>query len=195
MQEKDFSKIEVKNIICINVFDHENVLVFPIYVSRQKFEDFMDLLLLIDDEESHYMYIKDFNKFMFHETKNKNKKWFFKLCLQCFSKENVLIKHKEDCLSINGEQSVQLEEGTIEFQNYFKQMPVPFKIYADFECNLERAKVMKALTQKKYQCHIPCSYAYKVVCTDNRFSKPIVVCRGKNAAYEFIKAIFKEYKY
>ena len=41
------------------------------------------------------------------------------------------------CLSINGKQSVRLEKGTIEFKNYFKQIPVPFKIYADFECNLE----------------------------------------------------------
>ena len=26
--------------------------------------------------------------------------------------------------------------GEIEFENYFKQIPVPFKIYADFQCNL-----------------------------------------------------------
>ena len=49
----------------------------------------------------------------------------------------MLTKHKEACLSINGAQSVRLEKGTIEFKNYFKQIPVPFKIYADFECNLE----------------------------------------------------------
>ena len=130
VQEKDFSKIEVKNNICINVFGYENELVFPIYVSDQKFEDSMDLLLLNDDDKSHYMYIKDFDRFMFHKTKNKNKKWFCRSCLQCFSSESVLIKHKEDCLSINGKQSVKLEEGTIEFKNYFKQIPVLFKIYA-----------------------------------------------------------------
>ena len=62
----------------------------------------MDLLLLIDDDKSHYVCIKYFNRFMFHNTKNENKKWIFKSCLQCFSTENVLIKHKEDCLSING---------------------------------------------------------------------------------------------
>ena len=61
---------------------------------------------------------------------------FCKSCLQCFSSESVLIKHKENCLSINGKQSVKLEKGTIEFENYFKQIPVPFKIYALFECNL-----------------------------------------------------------
>ena len=52
------------------------------------------------------------------------------------SSKNVLTEHKEDCLSINGKQSVKLEKGTIEFKHYFKQIPVPFKIYADFERNL-----------------------------------------------------------
>ena len=75
---------------------------------------------------------------MFHRTKIKNKKWFRKSCLQCFSSENMLIKHKENCLSINGKQSVKLEKGTIKFENYFKQIPAPFKIYADFESNLKK---------------------------------------------------------
>ena len=105
-------KIEVKNNICINVFGHENKLVFMIYVSGKKFKDSMDLLLLIEGDKSHYVYIKDLNRFMFHKTKNENKKWFCRSCLQCFSSENVLIKHKEDCLSINGVQSVKAEEGT-----------------------------------------------------------------------------------
>ena len=53
--------------------------------------------------------------------KNKNKKWFCKSCLQCFSGENVLIKHKESCLSINGKQSVELEKGIIKFENYLNK--------------------------------------------------------------------------
>ena len=48
---------------------------------------------------------------------------------------------------------------------------------------------------RKYQDHIPCSFAYKVACIDDRFTKPIVVYSGKNAAYVFVKAILKEYKY
>ena len=120
---------------------------------------------------------------------------FCKSCLQCFSSKNVLTEHKEDCLIINGKQSVKLEKGTIEFENYFKQIPVPFKIYADFECNLKNVKCYEGTYTKKYHEHVPCSYAYKVVCIDDRFSKSIVVFRGKNAAYEFIKAILKEYQY
>ena len=149
VQEKDFNKIEVKNNICINVFGYENKLVFPIYVSDQKFEDSMDLLLLIDDDKSHYVYIKDFDRFMFHKTKNKNKKWFCRSFLQCFSSESMLIKHKENCLSINDKQSVKIEKGIIEFENYFKQMPVPFKIYADFECNLRGVESYEGSYTKK----------------------------------------------
>ena len=40
---------------------------------------------------------------------------------------------------------------------------------------------------------MPCSFAYKVVCIDNRFSKKVVLYRGKNAAYRFIEAILEEY--
>ena len=137
MREKDFSKIETNNNICINKFCYEKRLTFPIYVSDQKFENSMDLLLVIDENKSHYVYIKDFDRFMFHKTKNKNKKCFCKSCLQCFSSNNVLTEHKKVCLSINGAQSVRLEKGTIEFKSYFKQIAVPFKIHADFECNLE----------------------------------------------------------
>ena len=36
---------------------------------------------------------------------------------------------------------------------------------------------------KKYQDHVPCSFAYKLVCVDDKFSKSIVVFRGENASY------------
>ena len=52
-------------------------LVFRIYVSDQQFEDSMDLLVSIDDDQSHYVYIKDFDWFMFDKIKEKHKKMVF----------------------------------------------------------------------------------------------------------------------
>ena len=146
----------------------------------------MDLLLLIDGDKLHYAYIKNFNRFMFDKTKNNNKKWFCNSCLQCSSGENVLIKHKENSLSINGMQSVGVVKGTIEFQSYFKQIPVPFKIYAYFECNLEITEVYEGFYTKKSHDHVLCTFAYKVASINDKFSKQTVVYRGENAAYEFI---------
>ena len=151
----------------------------------------MDLLLVIDENKSHYLYIKDFNKFIFHKTRNKNKKYFCKSCLQCFSRKNVLTKHKKVCLSI----SDRLGKGKIESKNYLEQIPVLFKIYGDSECNLKNVESYEGSYLKKYQNHVPCSFAYKIICVDNEFTKPIVVFRGKNAAYKFIEAILKEFEY
>ena len=77
-------------------------------------------------------------------------------------------------------------------KSYFKQIPVLFKIYADFECNLKSVESYDRFYWKKY--HILCSFAYKLVCVDDKFTKTIVVFRGENAANEFIKAILKEYE-
>ena len=74
VQEKDFNKIEKENNICINVFCYENKATFSIYVSDQKFENLFYLLLVTNENKSHYVYIKDFDRFMFYKTKNKNKK-------------------------------------------------------------------------------------------------------------------------
>ena len=88
----------------------------------------MDLLHVIDGDKSHYQYIKDFDRFMFHKAKHKNKNYFCKSCLCSFSCKNVLTKHKKGCSSINGAQSVRLEKGTNEFKNYFKQIMILKKI-------------------------------------------------------------------
>ena len=120
MREKDFREIEIKNKICINVFCYKNKLVFPISVSAQEFENSKNLLLVIDENKSNYVYIKDFDRFMFHKTQNENKKYFCNRFLQCFSSKNVLTERKEVCLSINGAQPIRLEKAATEFKSCIK---------------------------------------------------------------------------
>ena len=73
-------------------------MTYPILVSDQKFKDCMDLLMITDKNKPHYVYIKDFNRFMCNTTQNKNKKHFCKYFLQCFSSEKVLEEHQKTCL-------------------------------------------------------------------------------------------------
>ena len=44
-----YKKIEQKNNMCINVFCYENGLTCPIHISKLKFRDYMDLLLINDE--------------------------------------------------------------------------------------------------------------------------------------------------
>ena len=120
------------------------------------------------------------------------------MLLECFSSEKVLIEHKENCLLINGKQSVKLKSGSISSKNYSKQLPIPFKIYADFECILKGVKSSNKNNgsyAEKYQAYVRRNFGYKVVCIDNKFSKRVVLYRGKNVVNKFIEAILKEYGY
>ena len=120
--------------------------------------------------------------------------------MQCCSCVNVLEKkHKKVCLKINGKQSVKLRSCLIKFKNHFKQLAAPFKIYADLESVLKGVQICNSNNNnssnnnnnnnndnnnnnnnnasyiKMYREHIRCSFAYKVVCIDDRFSKQIVL--------------------
>ena len=87
-----------------------------------------------------------------------------------FRSEKGLIEHKGNCLKRNGKQNVKLKSGSLSFKNYFKQLSVRFKIYADFECILKKVECdsikNNSSCTEKYQSHIPCSFAYKVFCID-----------------------------
>ena len=133
VSKKKYSRIEKKNNICINVFRFEDGLVYPVHISVEKSEYCMNLLLITDKNKSHYVYIKDFDRFMCNKTTNKNKKHFCKYCLKYLSSEKALQEHKKICLKIHGGQSIKLNSGSIKFKNHFKQLAVPFKIYADLD--------------------------------------------------------------
>ena len=52
-------------------------------------------------------------------------------CLQCFSSERALANHVNNCLTINGNQAINVPkkgENILRFNNFHKQLPVPFQI-------------------------------------------------------------------
>ena len=44
---------------------------------------------------------------------------------------------------------------------------------------------------EKYQAHIPCSFGCKAVCVDDKFSKLVLLYRGKNVVYKFMEQFLK----
>ena len=200
---KHYNKIEKHNSININVFGYENKQPYPIYVSKEKYEDHMELLLVTEKENKHYVLIKDFNRFMYNQTKHEHRKHFCMHCLQCFSSDRVLSNHKENCIQVNGTQAIKMpnkDNNILKFNNFHKQQPVPFVIYADFEAITEKIhgcqqKGNKSYTEA-YQRHTDCGYGYKVVCCyDDKYTKPIQLYRGEKAVYKFMENILEEVKY
>ena len=200
---KQYNKIEKQNEININVFGYENKEIYPIFISKEKHEDHMELLLITKDENKHYVLIKDFNKFMFNQTKHKNKKHFCMHCIQCFSSDRVLKEHEDNCIQVNGTQAVKMpdkDNNILKFTNFHKQQPLSFVIYSDFEAITEKIQRCQPSKDKsyteEYQRHKDCSYAYKVVCCyDDKYTKPVQIYRGEKAVYKFMEAMLEEVKY
>ena len=152
----------------------------------------------------------DFNSFMYNQSKHKERKPFCMHCLQCFSSERILTNHVKNCLKINGNQAINMSkkgENILKFNNFHKQLPVPFVIYADFEAitkkepgckqsdEMEKEKEKRSYTEA-YQTHEDCGYGYKVVCCyDDKYRKPIQTYRSENAVYKFMEKMLKEVEY
>ena len=192
------------------MFGYEKGQPFPIHISKEKLEDQMNLLLITEDEKKPYVLIKDFNAFMCNETRHINKKQFCMYCLQCFSSERILANHVNNCLTINGSQAINMPkqgENILRFNNFHKQLPVSFAIYADFEAIMkkvqgcEQSEEMKKKKTKRsyteaYQTQEDCGSVYKVVCCyDDKYSKPIQTYRGENAIYKFMENMLEEVEY
>ena len=98
-------------------------------------------------------------------------------------------------------------ENILKFNNFHKQLPVPFVIYADFEAitkkiqGFEQSEEMKNEKNKRsytkaYQTHEDCGYGYKVICCyDDKYSKYTCIYRGENAVYKFMEKMLKEVEY
>ena len=210
VSQKHYNKVEKQNSIRINVFGYGNGQPFPIHISKETFEDQMNLLLITKDEKKHYVLIKDFNAFMYNQSKHKERKHFCMYCLQCFSFERILANHVNNCLTVNGSQAINMPkqgENILKFNNFHKQLLVPFIIYANFEAitkkvqgceqseEMENEKNRRSYTEA-YQTHEDCGYGYKVVCCyDDKYSKYTCIYIGENAVYKFMEKMLEEVKY
>ena len=56
--KKIIVKLKQNKNICINVFSYADDMAYFVHVSDKAFEDSMDLLLITDENKSHYVYIK-----------------------------------------------------------------------------------------------------------------------------------------
>ena len=130
--------------------------------------------------------------------------------ISIYLSESILVKHANNCLTINGAQAINMprqSKNILKFNNFHKQLPVPFVIYADFEAitrkvqGCEQSEEMENERNKRsyteaYQTHEDCGSAYKIICCyDDKYSKDICIYRGENAVYKFMEKMLEEVEY
>ena len=140
IKEKDITKFENLNpdLPGINVFylDEKNCIRPSREIKNKDCKNTIDLFLNERDGKSHYTLIKNFHRLIRSQKIGSNKCPLF-ICKRCFchfKKQELLDKHIEYCSNNKVAVAKMPEPNTsIHFKKYFKQFPVPFVVYADFE--------------------------------------------------------------
>ena len=200
MNINDITKFEKLNpeLPGINVFSEDDKMtIYPLREAKRDCKNTIDLFLYEEDGVSHYTLIKNFHRLIrSQKTTSKNGEIFIcKRCFSHFTKEELLDKHIKYC-SNNQTAIVKMPEPNtyLHFKNYQKQLPIPFVVYADFECF---TKPMNSCSPNpkdsynyNYQKHEPSGFCFYVKGIVNKKITPIIYT--KNSEDEDISKVFVE---
>ena len=184
MNISDITKFEKLNpeLPGINVFSEDDKMtIYPLRMAERDCLNTIDLFLYEEDGVSHYSLIKNFTRLIkTQKTASKNSTIF--ICKKCFThytKEELLQKHIVYC-SNNETVSVKMPQPNtmLHFKNYYKQLPIPFVVYADFECFTKPMNTCspnpKESYNYNYQKHEPSGFCFYVKGIVDKKIKPII---------------------
>jgi len=190
------SRLERQNPnLAINVFgwDKEQVIVHRISEKEGNIPR-TNLMITKQGDNTHYSYVKRLTALLYDQNRHNESKHFCERCLHGYSRKELLERHKQECKGLlkSPTRTEMLKDGAnkMSFTNQHKQMKVPYVIYADFECVLEKIAgcepSQEASVTVKTERYVPCGFSYIVVRSDGKLFGPFNH-RGRDAAYVFLK--------
>ena len=189
-------RFEKQNGISVNVFAYEKEF-FPIYITKERCDRHVNLLLINHGEQRHFCLIHSLSRLLVDRTHHNGQTHYCNYCLHGFTSEDLLTKHVPLC-SPHGPQKIKLptEDEKIYFKNTFKQLRVPFVVYADFESYTSKLEEEENTTEEsnthKYQRHKPSGFCYMVVSEVGQYCKTPVVYRGDKVVETFLEKLMEE---
>lgn len=170
-----FEKLNPK--ISINVFGIKNESISgPLYITKEKKEHHIDLLLLTQGENSHYCLIKDLSRLLRSSvTKEHNKKYFCSTCLNHFPSKQRLDLHEQDCSIFKPVKIVmpEKENAFLQFSSHKAMLRRPIILTADFESMTVPIKdpLPTAKSSFFYEKHEPIAVGYSTICSfDSKYN-------------------------
>ena len=189
-------KLERQNPnLALNVFGWENEQVLVHRISEKDGSiPRINLMITKQGENTHYSWVKRLTALLYDQNRHNESKHFCERCLHGYSRKELLERHKPKCKGLlkSPTRTEMLKEGEniMSFRNYHKQMKVPYVIYADFECVLEKIKGCEPSPDKSFtvktEKHEPCSFSYVAVRSDGKLFGPFTY-RGRDAVYVFLR--------
>ena len=151
MKIKDIPKFENLNNLNVNVFELIKTVLTPIHINKNYLQSQIDLLLF----ENHYCLITKLHCLL---NKDSHMKWVYRRCLTAFSSEDILSQHIDRCQKQQPTKITFSWKDQLKFEDYYMKVPVPIRVYADFECINQPQKDPKVLFKQ-----IPIAVGYYII--------------------------------
>ena len=199
MKVKDITKFERLNpdLPSINVFSNDDYTIYPLRQISKDSKNTIDLFYYEEDGKSHYSLIKNFSRLVRSQiTKRTNEP--IQICKRCFSHfttQELLDKHMKYCYNNNTSFVKMPKPGSnLHFKNYYKQLPIPFCVYADFECITTEMSSCCPNPEDSYnynyQKHEPSGFCFYAKGIGGKRIKPVMFT--KSSEDEDVAKIFVE---
>ena len=189
-------KLERQNPnLALNVFGWENEQVIVYRISEKEGNSpRINLMITKQGDNTHYSWVKRLTALLYDQNRHNESKHFCERCLHGYSRKELLERHKPECKGLlkSPTRTEMLKEGEnkMSFTNFHKQMKVPYVIYADFECILEKIDGCEPSPDKSFtvktEKHEPCGFSYIAVRSDGKLFGPFTY-RGRDAVYVFLR--------
>ncbi|EZA58477.1 hypothetical protein X777_01098, partial [Ooceraea biroi] len=150
--------------------EEEKLTAVPIRLTDEKKTKYVNLLYMQDPQDNglgHFACIKNLSRLVSSQLSKKNgQKYICDRCLHYFYTNEKLEAHTADCQRMNNCAIVLPNEDNkwLQFTNYNRKERMPFVIYVDLECILQKMTD----NPKLYQRHQVCSIGYYVQCSYNQ---------------------------
>ena len=121
------------NIFEINFYQNQNKWrhkLIRFEISKNNSDRVIDLGIY----KNHYILFEKLDVFL----GDHNKKFICRQCLSSYTSENMLIKHKQKCGDDNITTIKTSNESYLHWKSHFHNNPLYFRIYADFEADIQK---------------------------------------------------------
>ncbi|KAB0790010.1 hypothetical protein PPYR_15698, partial [Photinus pyralis] len=201
----DIKIFEDLNDISINLYCVDKRNIFPFMLSSKvDNRKTVNLLVLVPSKSAkvhnssnsyyHFAWIKNMSALLSAQLSRRgHKKFFCNICLNHFLSSDLVKKHTLKCHKVN-KCSIRLpndSEKILKFTHYSNMEKVPFTIYADLECILEKCDKANLPDTNTilYQKHTPFSIAFYLKCSYDESLSKFFSYRGQDCIQWFIKRL------
>jgi len=196
----DISKFETQNKgISVSVFGlEEESAIVPLRVTPKLRNRHINLLLLQEGDEYHYVLIKNISRFLSHLTTRRKRLYWCENCLTPRDKKEKHLEHRERCIEHDA-QAIKMpapKDSTMKFTEHYARMRHDYVIYCDIEAVLEPYDTAlhdpSHSRTTKINKHVACGYSYVIIGADGSMVKAPVVERGPDVIRKLLLSLRKE---